>query len=152
MALRAKCGVSSKRIVTEEVTEKVSKFKYLRYEMSILYAQEHTNYNLKIFQYIFETIIRTQEHKIRVDTQLKFYELLSQMYGCETWTLRRIDERRLEAAVLMQSLRWVAGCTLRNQVITGNEEAGQINTMEAEQLAKTFAEDAIRKSSEPTFR
>jgi hypothetical protein len=59
MALRAKCGVSSKRIVTEEVTEKVSKFKYLRYEMSILYAQEHTNYNLKIFQYIFETIIRT---------------------------------------------------------------------------------------------
>jgi hypothetical protein len=51
------------------------------------------------------------EHKTRKDVQLKFYETIglpSQMYGSETWNLRRTDERRLEAATLMRLLRYVA--------------------------------------------
>lgn len=60
-----------------------------------------------------------------------------QVYSSETWTPRRTNERRLEAAALMWLLRCVAGCTLQNEVITGNEEAGQINTLEEEELART---------------
>jgi hypothetical protein len=40
-------------------------------------------------------------HKTRKDMQFKFYKIMALpclTYGSETWTLRRIDERQLEAA------------------------------------------------------
>jgi hypothetical protein len=59
-------------------------------------------------------IERTSGHKIRKDMTLKFYKSKAPpylMYDSETWTLRRPDDRRPEAAE-MRFLRCVAGYTL----------------------------------------
>jgi hypothetical protein len=97
---------------------------------------------------------RTLGHKTRKDTRLKFYKsmaLLYLMYDSDTCTLRRTDERRLEAAK-MRFLRYVAGYKERqNKVTTRNGQVGQANTRKEEKFAGISTEDAIGKSSQATY-
>jgi hypothetical protein len=47
------------------------------------------------------TIKRTLINKTRKDTQLKFYKVMAVpvlLYGCENWTLNRVDRRNIETA------------------------------------------------------
>jgi hypothetical protein len=66
---------------------------------------------------MFGTIKRTSGHKTRKDTPMKLYKttaLPCMIYGSETWTLSRTDERRLGASV-----RYVAGYTLWDEGRSG---------------------------------
>jgi hypothetical protein len=71
---------------------------------------------IRKFQYACGIIERTLRDKTIKDTMLKFFKVLRMLvYGSEFWTMNEADKRAVEAPE-MKFLRYVAGCTHKDQV------------------------------------
>jgi hypothetical protein len=74
------------------------------------------------------------------------------MYGSETWTLRRTDERRSEAAERSSyDMQQGQGEKLRNEVTVRTEEVVQTNTRNEERLTATSVEEDFGNSPQANF-
>jgi hypothetical protein len=98
MALEGKYPVRSKIMIKNKIIEQVKNFNYLGCDISYNYDDDLQN-KLHKFQYMCSTIKRTQIHKTRKDTLLKFYKVMAVpvlLYGYENWALNRVDRRKTE--------------------------------------------------------
>jgi hypothetical protein len=97
--------------------EQVSIFNYLGCYVKYKY-DEDLNDKLNKFQNICGVIARTLKNKTRKETNLKFYKIMPLpvlLYGSETWTLRKREWNRIQAAE-MKYLRTVKGCIRFDQI------------------------------------
>jgi hypothetical protein len=79
---------------------------------------EDLNDKLSKFQNICGVIAKTPKKKTRKETNLIFYKIMEVrvlLYGSETWTLRKRNWNRIQAAE-MKCLRTIKGCTSLDQI------------------------------------
>jgi hypothetical protein len=98
----------------KSITEQVSNFNYLGCNVTHKYGED---LNDKLSN-ICAVTARTMKKKTRKETNLKFFKIMEVpvlLYGSETWTLRKTDWNRIQAAE-MKYLRAVKGCTRLDQV------------------------------------
>jgi hypothetical protein len=79
---------------------------------SRLFSDEDLNTKINTFQSMCGVISRTLKTKTRKETNLKFYKVMAipvLLYGYETWTLKKTDRNRIQAAEI-KYLRTVTGC------------------------------------------
>lgn len=92
--------------------EQVNNFNYLGCSVSYV-KNDDVIKKINKFNYICGTIKRNLK-QTRKETKLKFYKVMAVpmfLYGSECWTLRKSEERKIEAAE-MRFLRSIAGYTL----------------------------------------
>jgi hypothetical protein len=80
-----------------------------------LSCQDEFDHKSEKFNYICGTIKRTLKNKTRIETQIKFYEVMvvsTGLYGSENWVLIEKDKNRIQAAE-MRFLRATLGVTRR---------------------------------------
>ena len=110
LAFKGKENVRSKIIINDKPIEQVSSFKFLGCSLN-LYTEEDIQRKVDKFNYINGTIKRTLGNKVRRETLLKFYKVMSLpvlLYGSETWVLNKRDRMKIQSAE-MKFLRNVAG-------------------------------------------
>ena len=109
IAFRGKDNIRSKITVNDEIIEQVNNFKFLGCNINI-YKEEDLTKKVEKFNYINGTIKRTLGNKVRRETMLKFYKVMSIpliMYGCETWIINKKERQKIQSAE-MRFLRKVA--------------------------------------------
>jgi hypothetical protein len=79
MAFKGKYPVRIKIIIEDKTLEQVNHFKYLGHGVTFL-EETDINANIKEFQDICDTILRTLEGKTRKDTQIKLYQERLQIF------------------------------------------------------------------------
>ena len=132
LAFRGKEQARCKIVINNEMIEQVSTFKFLGCTMSI-YQEDDIAKKVEKFNFINGTIRRTLKNKVRKDTMLKFYKVMSIptiTYGSETWTINNKNKKRIQSAE-MRFLRSVAGYRLtdrkRNIEIREELNVGELN-------------------------
>lgn len=113
MAFIGSQPVRVKLVIENRIIEQINTFTYLG--CSITYGKKcEIQEKLNKFNNFCGTIRRTLGKKVRKETLMKYYKVMaipSLLYGCESWVLKKNEERRIEASE-MKFLRYVAGYTL----------------------------------------
>jgi hypothetical protein len=122
-AFRGKYLIRSKiTLDNNSIIQQVSDFNYLGCNVTYYY-DEDLNKRINTFQSTCGVISRMLKRETGKETNLKFYKVMAiplLLYYCKTWTLKKRDRNRIQAAE-MKYLRTARGCTktdqLRNEAI-----------------------------------
>jgi hypothetical protein len=118
LAFQRKYPIRSKVILNNKsIIQQVSNFNYLGCNVTYKH-DEDLNDKLSKFQNICGIIARALMKKTRKERDLKFYKIMAVpvlLYGSETWTPRKTDWNRIQAAEI-KYLRTVKGCTRLDQI------------------------------------
>ena len=117
LAFRGRNLVRSKIVIEGETIEQVRDFNYLGSWLSHIESKDIED-KMNKMNMMCGTIKRTLKNKCRPETQLKFYKVMAVpvgLYASETWTLRKVDEQRIQTAE-MRFLRSVRGVTRRDRL------------------------------------
>ena len=138
IAFRGKEQVRCKIVINNETVEQVKSFKFLGCTLG-MFEEDDIKTKIEKFNFINGTIRRTLKNKVRKETMLKFYKVMSLptiTYGSETWTINKNIKKKIQSSE-MSFIRSVAGYRLADRK-RNTEIREELNMPELNSIINTY--------------